>query len=223
MRHSFRPFQSKPRMALPLVASALLALAGCGTMGGPQSPDAPAANTSTLASLLTFHTTSPPPLAPQPEKPKDIICPHIEIPDGAADVRVGGSGNSGVNYQYSIDHVARQCDLENGSIAIKVGVQGRVLLGPAGRPGNFTVPVRFAIRRESDQKAAATDFEKVGVSIAGDHTQAAFTAISQPMLIPNHGETEDQDFTVLVGFDQGHPAKPAHRPIRHRRIRHKKR
>ncbi len=206
---------------MALAAGLTLTLAGCGAMGGPQSPGAPASTSSPLASLLAFHTTSPPPLATTPKKDADIICPHIEILDGASDVRVGGTGNSSVDYQFSLDNVARQCDLENGQIAIKVGAEGRVLLGPDGKPGTFEVPVRFAVRRESDQKAAGTDFVKVAVNIPADHTQGSFTAISQPMLIPNNGETEDQDFTVVVGFDQGHPAKKL--VARHRRpLRRKK-
>lgn len=221
MRDRSRLFQSKSCRVLPLLMGMTLALAGCGVMGGPQSPGTAASNTSPMASLLAFHTTTPPPLAADKKKAADIICPHVEILDGDSAVRVGGTGNSGVNYQFSLDDVARQCDLENGQIAIKVGAEGRVLLGPAGKPGNFTVPVRFAIRRESDQKAAATDFAKIAVSIDADHTEASFTAISQPMLIPNNGETEDQDFTVVVGFDQGKPAKAAHHPHR-RRDRHKK-
>ena len=219
MRDRSRLFQSKCSMTL--LVGMTMALAGCGAMGGPQSAAAPANNTSPLASLLAFHTTSPPPLAAEPKKDKDVICPHIEILDGDSAVRVGGTGNSSVNYQFSLDNVARQCDLENGQIAIKVGAQGRVLLGPVGKPGTFNVPVRFAIRRESDQKAAATDFVKVAVNIPADHTQGGFTAISQPMLIPNNGETEDQDFTVVVGFDQGHAAKPDKAKHR-RRMRHKK-
>ncbi|MBV1705885.1 MAG: hypothetical protein KGQ37_01615 [Hyphomicrobiales bacterium] len=219
MRDRSMRFQSKCGMAL--AAGLTMALAGCGAMGGPQSSGAPASTSSPLASLLAFHTTSPPPLATAPKKDKDFICPHIEILQGASDVRVGGAGNSTVNYQFSLDNVARQCDLENGQIAIKVGAEGRVLLGPDGKPGTFQVPVRFAIRRESDQKAAATDFVKVAVNIPADHTQGAFTAISQPMLIPDDGDMEDQDFTVLVGFDQGQPAKKV--MARHRRpLRRKK-
>lgn len=221
MRDSSSLFQSHTRRVLPLLTGMTLALAGCGVMGGPQAAGTTTSNTSPLASLLAFHTTTPPPLATAEKKKADFICPHIEILDGDSAVRVGGASNSSVNYQFSLDHVARQCDLENGQIAIKVGAQGRVLLGPAGKPGNFTVPVRFAIRRESDQKAAATDFARVAVNIDADHSQASFTAISQPMLIPDHGETEDQDFTVVVGFDQGQPIKVVRHP-HHRVVRREK-
>ena len=35
-----------------------------------------------------------------------------------------------------------------GNVVIKVGVQGRIILGPAGAPGQLTLPVRIALVKE---------------------------------------------------------------------------
>ena len=44
--------------------------------------------------------------------------------------------------------IARECRVAGNQLIIKIGVEGRVLLGPAGSPGTFTVPVTIAVRDE---------------------------------------------------------------------------
>ena len=98
--------------------------------------------------------------------------------------------------------IARECTRVGDQIMIKVGVEGRVLLGPVGQPGNFNVPIRIAVRRDTDQKAAAGKLYQVPTSVAFGQTQGEFTLVSEPMAVPFLQAHADEDYTILVGFDE---------------------
>ena len=129
--------------------------AGCSSLPGGGGPG------STLANLVLFNSTTPPPAAtPPPGKaPINLECPQIEVQDGTSSVRVyagADQSNANLRYQFSLGDTARDCQLADGRLNIKVGVAGRVLVGPAGAPSSFTVPVRIVIRRESDEQPAVS-------------------------------------------------------------------
>ncbi len=155
-----------------------------------------------VGNILAFGTPNPPPAPPKPTDKKEIDCPEIEVLGGAASLRVGGQDNAAVRYQYSMGEVARECSVEDNKINIKVGVEGRVLLGPAGSAGSFQVPVRIAIRQESDQKPALSKAYRVSAAIAPGETQTTFNMVSEPLQVPFLGARADQDYTIVVGFDE---------------------
>jgi hypothetical protein len=115
-----------------------------------------------------------------------------------------------VRYQFSISETARECDVVNGQIAIKVGVSGRVLIGPAGAPGTYSVPVRIAIKREGADGVLASKLYPVTATIPPSEAGAPFTLVSEPMLVPFTREEAREDYSIIVGFDQnGRAAKPS--------------
>ena len=62
-------------------------------------------------------------------------------------------------YQVTIGQTARECAALGGVMTMKVGVQGRVLLGPAGGPGQVDIPLRMAVVQEGTNPK--TDREQV--------------------------------------------------------------
>lgn len=188
-------------------ATCLLAgsLAGCGGAGENFFTSPSGGGGSKLGNLLAFNTTNPGPVPPATGAREDpLVCPQIEVLDGTASLRryVGtDQTSSNVRFQYSMGDVVRECSRSGGQIAIKVGVEGRVLLGPAGAPGSFTVPVRIAIRRESDQKPAAVKLYQVPATVAPGETETQFSLVSEPLTVPYLQAHADEDYTVLVGFD----------------------
>jgi len=60
---------------------------------------------------------------------------------GAATLLIGSKASEGepnpleVRYQGSIARTARECHLNGGIMTMKVGVEGRIITGPAGGPG----------------------------------------------------------------------------------------
>ena len=194
-----RPMSSLVKMAAAGLMA--LALAGCG--GGAASLDPGAGGTSnTVANILAFGRPTAP-SAPAAADPNAIrlICPDIEVPDGLAALRVGGQDGSAVRYQYSLGDTARECSLANGQIALRVGVEGRVLIGPAGSAGSFSVPVRVAIQRNSDQKAETSKVYKVAVTVPAGETQGSFSLVTEPITVPFKHEDATDDYSIVVGFD----------------------
>ena len=126
-------------------------------------PDAPAATiswprprssaTSAIGNMLTFNKSQARGLCllckHRRQRHDSRMSPVIEVLDGTASVRTyGGSDqtNDNVKYQYSMGDIARECIRGPATRScIKVGVEGRVLLGPVGQPGNFNVPIRIAV------------------------------------------------------------------------------
>ena len=196
---------------LALAGFCALALSACGGGGGAGSTDPGAGSTSnTIANILAFGRPTAPP-APAAADPNAIrlICPDIEVPDGLAALRVGGQDSASVRYQYSLGDTARECSVANGKIGIRVGVEGRVLLGPAGTAGSFSVPVRVAIQRASDQKSEASKVYKAAVTVPAGDTLGTFSLVTDTIYVPYKHEDATDDYSIVVGFDGARPTGPA--------------
>ncbi|WP_237480303.1 hypothetical protein [Lichenibacterium dinghuense] len=162
---------------------------------------------SSFGNLLAFGTTTPGPApAPAGAAERPLQCPTIEVLDGTASYRTYAGAdqtNENVRYQFSMGDVARECTHSGKDLLIKVGVEGRVLLGPAGSPGSFTVPVRIAVRHDGDGKVAAAKFFQVPATIASGEDATGFQVVSDPIAVPFVTSSADDDYTILVGFDAG--------------------
>lgn len=203
-----------------LAGIAALALSGCGATEGLFTPSAD--GQSRVANLLAFGTTTPGAVPAAASKEAALTCPQIEVLDGTAALRnYSGAeqANSSVKYQYSLGDVARECSRAGGQILIKVGVEGRVLLGPAGQPGNFTVPVRVAVRRDSDSVAVASKLYQVPVTVPFGQTQGEFSMVTDGIGVPFVQAHADDVYTILVGFDDNTPKAGAKAPAASKRKR----
>jgi hypothetical protein len=146
---------------------------------------------------------------------KDIDCPLVEVQDGTSAVRIGGQSNDSVRYQFDITNTARECHIQGNQFSLKVGVAGHLLIGPAGSPGAYSTQLRLAIRRDSDQKAEISKSYKIEANTSGG-PQAPFQFVSEVFMLPFTHQQEDQDYTILVGFDNAHPAEaPKRRRVKH--------
>lgn len=192
-----------------------LGLSGCGATQGFEATDP--GGVSTLGNLIAFNKLKIGP-APPRKVEEEIGCPIIEVQAGTAAARTYASGeqtNANTKYQYSMGDVVRECSRDGKQLVVKVGVTGRVLLGPAGTPGSFTAPVRITVRNDNTQKAETSKFYQVPVTIPSGGSQAEFNLVSDPIEVPLLKVQADEDYTILVGFDA--EAKPAARPTAQRR------
>ena len=113
--------------------------------------------------------------------------------------------------------MARECSVVGGQLQLRVGVEGRVLIGPAGSPGTFTVPLRVAVRNDSTQKVISSQLTRITASVQPNQTQAPFTYVTEPFSVPLLPHPEE-DYAILVGFDaSGKGAEPAPERRRARR------
>ena len=68
--------------------------------------------------------------------PPNFDCPPVQVREGAATLSNPPDANAtSLRYQVSIGNTARECRASGGMVAMKVGMQGRVILGPQGVPG----------------------------------------------------------------------------------------
>ena len=120
------------------------------------------------------------------------------------------AGPMNTRYQVTIGQTARECAALGGVMTMKVGVQGRVLLGPAGGPGQVDVPLRFAVVQEgpnpkTDRQQALSRWRS---TIPPGQTAVPFVHVEQDVTFPMpRGDVLDT-YVVYVGFDPGTPAKP---------------
>ncbi len=131
------------------------------------------------------------------------------MPSGESALRVGGEGSASVRHQFSVGEVARECAPAGNQATIKVGVKGRVVLGPAGQPGSYSAPLRISIRQQQGEKILVSKTYTVGASIPPGQTGASFTIVTDPFVIPFTTEHLADDYEVVVGFGKDAKAAPA--------------
>lgn len=190
------------RRSLALSATALVGalLAGC-SMGGMFGGNSPAADAN-----LANSSASPTAMAQAQTNALPAIataCPPIRVRTGTeALFFYGGNGKVGdprtLQYQGVIDKSTRNCVVSNGLITVQMGVEGRVLLGPAGSQSSVTVPVRFAVER--DHQAVFSEKYQIPVAITPPSQSGNFVKVVQNVAIPYLG---GEDITIWVGFDSG--------------------
>jgi hypothetical protein len=150
-----------------------------------------------------------------PLSSQDLDCPTVDIQDGAASLRVGGVENASVRYQFDISQTARECvPAADNHFSLTVGVSGHLAIGPAGSPGVYSAPLRVTVRREADQQPAYSKVYKVEADTAGA-AQTLFQLVSEPIVLPMTRTELADDYSIIIGFDNGPAAKPAPPPKRH--------
>jgi hypothetical protein len=196
-----------------------LALAACGGGSSSMFSGSPLDLFSSSSKATTANAAVP----DAPETPTDVECPGVVIRDGAATLTIGSDPKEAtpsplnVRYQGSIVRTARECHVANGVMTMKVGVEGRVITGPAGGPGSVEVPLRIAVVQDGlDPKTIASNFGKETVTLDANVDRATFTHIDDTISFPLPRPLGLIDsYVVYVGFDPL-GAKPQKPPARHR-------
>ncbi|HVD74085.1 MAG TPA: hypothetical protein VNC81_10950 [Xanthobacteraceae bacterium] len=131
----------------------------------------------------------------------------MDIRTGASTLEVaaktGQATAADLRYQLSFGQTARECLVQGGVMTIKVGVQGRVILGPMGSPGQVDVPLRYAVVREGAQpKTIATKFKRLPVTVGPDQTHVQFVDVEEGLTFPVPSRSEIDAYVIYVGFDE---------------------
>jgi hypothetical protein len=144
-----------------------------------------------------------------PVASSDINCPEIEVTEGGAAVRVGGAESASVRYQFNLGETARQCDPAGpGQASIKVGVAGNLVIGPAGSPGTYSVPLKIAVIQDADKKPVYTKTYTIQAT-ADASSSGQFRVVADPIVVPMPTLNLANVYTLKVGFEGGtRPAAP---------------
>lgn len=159
-------------------------------------------------------------------------CPEVKIRYGAATLMIGDKPGGGepaaldVKYQGTILRTARECHLNGNIMTIKVGIEGRVITGPAGGPGTVDVPVRIAVVQESvnNTKAIVSKLDQQKVTVNNAVDRVTFTVIDPDISFPLPTPVTDiSQYVVYVGFDAIGAQMQKKKPVRRRAPRHHRR
>lgn len=211
---------------LAVTAAVLLlgaAVSGCSSvsnMFGSASAPAGTAGTSGSSDLLPGAGTAPG--AQAAATPADFDCPSVEIRAGASTLTINAAGRPAeagaldLRYQGSIVRTARECQLVAGNVNLRVGIEGRIVLGPAGGPGNIEVPIRLAVVEEGpNPKTIATKLYRTAVAVPPDQSNSNFYYVAEDLAFPMPRGNAIDKYVIYLGFDpQAEPARPQRRPAR---------
>ena len=190
---------------IAILAAVSLAL-GCGVLAAPASAQS---LTDRFKSLFGGKPDEPPaqgaPTVASPAPRSDLTCPPVSIRAGASTFAVAVQGKqpvgSDLRYQATITRTARQCTVNGQEITARIGIQGRVIAGPAGAPSSVTIPLRVAVVQGGVQeKTIATKTYQTTVSMSEDASEP-FTLVAEGLIYPvPSGDTGD-DYIFYIGFD----------------------
>ena len=188
------------RAPAPVLACTLL-LAGCGSTN--------MFNTSALDLFSTSSKATTGDAATGEESATDVECPTVDVRTGAATLMIGSKPGEGepsaldLRYQGTIVRTARECRVSAGVMTMKVGIEGRVITGPAGGPGTVDIPLRIAVVQEGiNPKTITSKFARIQVGIAGAVDRVPFTHVDPDVSFPMPTRAADIDsYVVYVGFD----------------------
>jgi hypothetical protein len=191
--------------AAVLLMGGLLA-GGCSSSSTVESTDSP-----TFSSRMSSFFSSAPKdgmtrTATGEPAAADIECPGVDIRPGASTLAIAAKSNqptqADLRYQLSFGQTARECLVQPGTMTIKVGVQGRIILGPAGGPGEVEVPLRYAVVREGPEpRTIVTRFKRVQVAVGPNETNLPFTDVEDGLTFPMPSLPDLEAYVVYVGFD----------------------
>jgi len=194
--------------------SLLLALlsGACSSASGPGLPSAAPTDGSSgfsgsgsLSDMFTSSSAKAPQTVAGAQP--DVNCPPVEVRQGASTLTIGSTGNQSamsVRYQGEFTREARDCAVVGGNMVMRIGVQGRVIVGPAGGPGQVEVPLRIAVVQETPGGARpiTTKFVRIPVSVGGNEGNPLFTHIEEGVTFPVPTPTSSlDDYIAYVGFD----------------------
>lgn len=151
---------------------------------------------------------------------KEATCPGVEVRNGAATLSISQPGTEAgpmtTRYQVTIGDTARECRPSGPVMSMKVGIEGRVLLGPAGSPGQVDIPLRIAVVQEGvNPKTIMSKFYRVPVSVPPGQTSVGYAQVEQDLSFPMPPPAVLDAYVVYVGFDpNGLPSKPERKPAK---------
>ena len=186
------------------VAALGVLLAGCGggllPGGGLETANTAGSGGSALGNLMQFGTTSPPPAAVIAEEERE--CPPVSITAGGAALRLGAADSQSVRSQITVTDVARDCtNAAGGGVTVRVGAEGRVLVGPAGSAGPINATLRIEVKR-GDQVIASRN-ARVGATVPAGQGQATWVHVEDGILVPGSVLASSGDIDVFVTLNPG--------------------
>ena len=148
-------------------------------------------------------TQNAPPAVPDGQA--DLTCPPVSIRAGASTYAVAAPGKQAigndVRFQATITQTARDCTRTGGEITARIGIQGRVIAGPAGAPATVEIPLRVAVVQGGvTETTIATKAYRTTVAMSEDGS-VPFTLVADDMVYPVPAGAAGDSYIFYIGFD----------------------
>ena len=160
-------------------------------------------------------TTTADPNAQIPQDTGDLTCPPVTVRAGASTYAVAAPGKQPVGndlrFQATISKMARECTVNGGVITARIGIQGRVIAGPAGAPSSVQVPIRVAVVHGGvAEKTIATKAYQTTVNMTAGGSEP-FTLVAEDLTYPAPPGADGDSYIFYIGFDPQalKPERPA--------------
>ena len=195
------------RVALAVAAATTL-LSGCGGTSNMFStpPDAEPLPTigDRFNQLFGRKSQAVGETAPAPDG-AELDCPVVKIRAGASTYAVATPGKqpagSDVRYQATITRTARDCTRSSGQIIARIGIQGRVIAGPAGTPATVEIPLRVAVVQAGvHEKVISTKVYRTSVSMSED-AGVPFSLVGEDLTYTMPAGLTSDNYVFYIGFD----------------------
>jgi len=189
-----------------VVAATVAFAIGCGMFASPASSQS---ITDRFKSLFGGGKSEEPaegaPPAAAPDSQSELSCPPVSIRAGASTFAVAAPGKqpvgNDVRYQATITRTARDCTVNGGQITARIGVQGRVIAGPAGSPATVEIPLRVAVVQGGVQeKTIATKVFRTTVAMSEAGSEP-FSLVAEDVVYPVPPGATGDAYVFYIGFD----------------------
>lgn len=177
------------KQSLKFLPLALLAiLAGC--------------NSSSPVSGLSLGSSAQPAAATGPVVVQ-AYCPQVGMLEQSA-IKNAYAGNAKDDpakliYRASLSEATRACTANDTTLTIRVQAQGRVVIGPAGKPGRISLPINVEVIGEGD-KVLYSQTQSTVVDVPAEGV-AQFLFDKADVSIPNQMGGVSTFTRVRIGFD----------------------
>src|ERR1700736_4205478 len=172
-----------------LVKVAIVAGMACSLLAVPASAQSLGDRFKSLFGGKSDEPATAAPGAPAvPEDTGDLSCPPVTVRAGASTYAVAAPGKQPIGndlrFQATITKMARECSVNGGTITARIGIQGRVIAGPAGAPSSIQVPIRVAVVQGGvSEKTIATKAYQTTVNMSEAGSEP-FTLVAEDLVYP---------------------------------------
>jgi hypothetical protein len=132
-------------------------------------------------------------------------CPPLQVEGGQRYVtyyernRVGDA--SSVINRGEITKTARECQLAGGMVQVKYGIAGRLVIGPKGKPGTFTLPLTLQVLDNTKNKIKSEPFT-VSVTVTRENPTLAYFSLVRDVNIAVKEGAAPQDYSISIAFEK---------------------
>ncbi len=141
-------------------------------------------------------------------------CPRVRVEAKDNHLTIHEAGMTGdalaVLHRGELTKTARECQVAGPNVTVKYGFSGRVLLGPKGRAGTVTMPIRVSLLNAKRERLT-TESMNVETALTIEKPIGYFSAVRTLNFQMPVG-SRPGEFEIEIGFDnatRGAPVPPA--------------